>query len=44
MESASKWSVSAQPFGVGDGIKSWFGLLNLVLEANHIDVAENLLS
>ena len=35
-------SASAQPFGVGDPIKSWFGLFNLFLEANQIVLAENL--
>ena len=42
MESASKLSASAQPFGVGDAIKSWFGLFDLFLEANQIIVADNL--
>ena len=42
MESASKLSVLAKPFGVGDAIKSWFGLFNLFLEANQIVIAENL--
>ena len=42
MESASKLSAVAQPFGVGDAIKSWFGLFNLFLEANQIVIAENL--
>ena len=42
MESASKQSAWAQPFGVGDAIKSWFGLFNLVLEANQIVLANNL--
>jgi len=32
----------AQPFGVGDALKSWFGLFNLFLLANQIVVAENL--
>ena len=42
MESASKLSALAQPFGVGDAIKSWFGLFNLFLEANQIVIAEYL--
>ena len=42
MESASKLSALAEPFGVGDAIKSWFGLFNLFLEANQIVIAENL--
>ena len=42
MESASKLSSLAQPFGVGDALKSWFGLFYLFLEANQIIVAENL--
>ena len=42
MESTSKLSASAQPFGVGDAIKFWFGLFNLFLEAYKIIVAENL--
>ena len=42
MESASKLSALAQSFGFGDAIKSWFGLFNLILEANQIVVAENL--
>jgi len=41
MESTSKLSALAQPFGVGDAIKSWFGLFNLFLEANQIVIAEN---
>ena len=36
MESALKQSALAQPFGVGDAIKSSFGLFNLFLEANQI--------
>ena len=32
----------AQPFDVGDAIKSWFGLFNLFLKANQIIIAENL--
>ena len=45
MESASKLSALAQPFGVGGvAIKSWFGLLNLCLEANQIVIVENLYS
>ena len=35
-------SALAQPLGVRDSLKSWFGLLNLFLEANQIIVAENL--
>jgi hypothetical protein len=42
MESALKLSVLAQPFGVGDALKSWFGLFNLFLEAHQIIVTENL--
>jgi len=42
MESASKLSALAQPFGVRDAIKSWFGLFNLFLKANQIVIAENL--
>jgi len=42
MESASKLSALAQPFGVGDAIKSWFGLFNLLLEEHQIIVTENL--
>jgi hypothetical protein len=42
MELASKLSPFAQPFVVGDAIKSWFGLFNLFLKANQIVVAENL--
>jgi hypothetical protein len=42
MESASRLSALAQPFGVGDALKSWFGLFNLFLEANQIIVEENL--
>ena len=43
MESASNLSVFAQPFfGVGDALKSWFGLFNLFLEANQIVISENL--
>ena len=42
MESASKLSALAQPFRVGDAIKSWFGLFYLFLEADQIVIAENL--
>ena len=42
MESASKLSALAQPFDVGDALKSWFGWFNLFLEANQIVIAENL--
>jgi len=42
MEPASKLSALAQPFGVGDTIKSWFGLFNLFLEAIQIVLAETL--
>jgi len=42
MDFASKLSALAQPFDVGDAIKSWFGLFNLFLEANQIFIAENL--
>jgi len=42
MDSASKLSASAQPFGVGDALKSWCGLFDLFLEANQIVIAENL--
>ena len=42
MESALKLSAFAQPFGVGDAIKSWFGLFNMFLEANQIVIADNL--
>jgi len=42
MKSASKLSDWAQPFGVGDALKLWFGLFNLFLEANQIVIAENL--
>ena len=42
MESASKLSALAQLFVVGDAIKSWFGLFNLILEAHEIVVTENL--
>jgi len=42
MDSASKFSALAQPFGVGDAMNSWFGLLNLFLDANQIVIAENL--
>jgi len=42
MESALKLSALVQPFGVADAIKSWFGLLNLFLEANQIIVSYNL--
>jgi len=42
MESASKLSALSQPFGIGDAIKSWFGLFNFFLEANQIVIAENL--
>jgi len=42
MESALKLSILAQPFGVRDAIKSWFGLFNLFLEANQIVIAENI--
>ena len=42
MESASKLSALAQPFGVGDAIKSRFGLFNLFLEAHQFVIAENL--
>ena len=41
MESASKLSALALPFGVEDAIKSWFGLFNYFLEANQIVIAEN---
>ena len=41
IESASELSALAQPFGVGDTIKSWFGLFDLILEANQIVIAEN---
>jgi len=34
MELASKLSAFSQPFGVGDTLKTWFGLFNLLLEAN----------
>ena len=42
MESASKLSALAQPFGVRDAIKSCFGVFNLFLKANQIVIAENL--
>ena len=42
MESASKLSALAPPFGVGDAIKSWFGLFNLFLEANQIVIVDYL--
>jgi len=43
MESALKLSAFAQrQFGVGDAIKSWYGLFNLFLEAYEIVIAENL--
>jgi len=42
MEAAAKLSVFAQPIGVGDAIKSWFGLYNCFWEANQIVVVENL--
>ena len=42
MESASKLSALAQPFGVGDAIKYGFGLFDLCLEPNQIVIAENL--
>jgi len=42
MVSASKLSALAQPFGVGDAIKSWFGLFNCFLEVNQIVIVENL--
>jgi len=42
MQSVLKLSALAQPFGVGDAIKSWFGLFNLFFEANQIVFAENL--
>ena len=42
MESASKLSALAQPFGAGDAVKSWFGLFTLFLKANKIIIAENL--
>ena len=41
MESALMLSALAQPFGIGDAIKSWFGLFNLFLEANQIIIADN---
>jgi len=42
MESASTLLALAQPFGVRDAIKFWFGLFTLFLEANQIVIAENL--
>ena len=42
MESTSKLAALPQPFGVGDAIKSWFGLFNLFLEADQIVIVENL--
>ena len=42
MESAPKLADLAQPYGVGDAIKLWFGLFNLFLGANQIVIAENL--
>ena len=42
MNSASKLSALAQPFRVGDAIKSWFRPLNLILKANQIVITENL--
>ena len=42
MESVSKLSALAKLFGVGDALKSWFGLFNLFLGANQIVIAENL--
>ena len=42
MELASKLSAFAQPFRVGEAIKSWFGLFNLFLEANQIVLVDNL--
>jgi len=43
MESVLKLSaVAQQPFGVGDAIKSWFGLFNLFLETDQIVIADNL--
>ena len=42
MESASTLPALAQPFGVGDAIKSRFGWFSLFLEAYQIVIAENL--
>ena len=42
MEVAFKLSALAQPFGVGDALKSRFGLLNLFLEANQIVLEKKL--
>jgi len=42
LESASKLSALVQPFGVGDAIKSWFGLFNLLLDATQIINADYL--
>ena len=35
-------SALAELFGVGDALKSWFGLFKLFLEAHQIIVTENL--
>ena len=42
MDSASKLSTLVQPFGVGEALKSWFGLFNLFLEASQIVIVEDL--
>ena len=42
MDSASKLSALAQPFGFGDALKSRFGFFNLFLEANQIVIVKNL--
>ena len=41
MESASKLSALALPFGDGDAIKPLFRLFNLFLKSNQIVVVEN---
>ena len=42
MASVSKLSALAQSFGIGDALKSRFGLFNLFLEAKQIVIEENL--
>ena len=42
MELVSKLSALAQPFGVGDAIKPWYGLFNLFLETSPIVNADGL--
>jgi len=40
MESSLKLSALAQPFGVGNALKSWFGFFHPFLDDNQIAIAQ----